>query len=121
MDRCTFCTLFSQPVYLCACVCVSVINVAGLLKPADTGTLLPALNYLYCFLSFSPSHGTDRGDWHPPAHPHHPTTSHSFSLARLGFAPSERSRADQAGRRSAAAFSPPASESHRAIKSHLGD
>ncbi|XP_075879735.1 meiosis inhibitor protein 1 isoform X2 [Nelusetta ayraudi] len=37
-----------------------VSNVAGRLKPADTGTLLPALNYLHCCLSLSPAHCADR-------------------------------------------------------------
>ncbi|XP_062421844.1 meiosis inhibitor protein 1 [Pungitius pungitius] len=37
-----------------------VSNVAGRLKPTDTGSLLPALSYLYCCLSLSPAHCTDR-------------------------------------------------------------
>ncbi|XP_018523234.1 meiosis inhibitor protein 1 isoform X2 [Lates calcarifer] len=37
-----------------------VSNIAGRLKPADTESLLPALNYLYCCLSLSPAHCTDR-------------------------------------------------------------
>ncbi|XP_034568001.1 meiosis inhibitor protein 1-like isoform X2 [Notolabrus celidotus] len=37
-----------------------VSNIAGRLKPANTGSLLPALNYLYCSLSLSPAHCTDR-------------------------------------------------------------
>ncbi|CAJ1075805.1 meiosis inhibitor protein 1-like isoform X1 [Xyrichtys novacula] len=37
-----------------------VSNIAGKLKPADTGSLLPALNYLYCCLSLSLAHNTDR-------------------------------------------------------------
>nr|XP_033501775.1 meiosis inhibitor protein 1 [Epinephelus lanceolatus] len=36
-----------------------VSNIAGRLKPTDTGSLLPALNYLYCCLSLSPAHCTD--------------------------------------------------------------
>ncbi|XP_029293654.1 LOW QUALITY PROTEIN: meiosis inhibitor protein 1 [Cottoperca gobio] len=37
-----------------------VSNIAGRLKPTDTGSLLPALSYLYCCLSLSPAHCTDR-------------------------------------------------------------
>ncbi|XP_068574767.1 meiosis inhibitor protein 1 isoform X2 [Cebidichthys violaceus] len=37
-----------------------VTNIAGRLKPTDTGSLLPALSYLYCCLSLSPAHCTDR-------------------------------------------------------------
>lgn len=48
----------------CVCVCVSVSNIAGRLKPTNTGSLLPALSYLYCCLSLSPAHCTDRGQTH---------------------------------------------------------
>nr|XP_033946017.1 meiosis inhibitor protein 1 [Pseudochaenichthys georgianus] len=37
-----------------------VSNLAGRLKPSDTESLLPALNFLYCCLSLSPAHCTDR-------------------------------------------------------------
>ncbi|XP_034749095.1 meiosis inhibitor protein 1 isoform X2 [Etheostoma cragini] len=37
-----------------------VSNIAGRLNPSDTGSLLPALSYLYCCLSLSPAHCTDR-------------------------------------------------------------
>ncbi|XP_037648034.1 meiosis inhibitor protein 1 isoform X3 [Sebastes umbrosus] len=37
-----------------------VSNIAGRLKPTDTGSLLPAFSYLYCCLSLSPAHCTDR-------------------------------------------------------------
>ncbi|XP_076000311.1 meiosis inhibitor protein 1 [Genypterus blacodes] len=37
-----------------------VSNIAGKLKPTDTESLLPAFNYLYCCLSQSPAHCTDR-------------------------------------------------------------
>ncbi|XP_059203995.1 meiosis inhibitor protein 1 [Centropristis striata] len=37
-----------------------VSNIAGRLKSTDTGSLLPALSYLYCCLSLSPAHCTDR-------------------------------------------------------------
>ncbi|XP_068434183.1 meiosis inhibitor protein 1 isoform X2 [Clinocottus analis] len=37
-----------------------VSNIAGRLKPTDTESLLPALSYLYCCLSLSPAHCTDR-------------------------------------------------------------
>ncbi|XP_028311694.1 meiosis inhibitor protein 1 isoform X2 [Gouania willdenowi] len=37
-----------------------VSNIAGKLKPANTESLLPAFNYLYCCLSQSPAHSTDR-------------------------------------------------------------
>ncbi|XP_045889772.1 meiosis inhibitor protein 1 [Micropterus dolomieu] len=37
-----------------------VSNIAGRLKPTNTGSLLPALSYLYCCLSLSPAHSTDR-------------------------------------------------------------
>ncbi|XP_034395342.1 meiosis inhibitor protein 1-like [Cyclopterus lumpus] len=37
-----------------------VSNIAGRLKSTDTGSLLPALSYLYCCLSLSPPHCTDR-------------------------------------------------------------
>lgn len=76
--------LFLHPECICVLVCVSVSNVAGRLKPADTGTLLPALNYLYCSLSLSPAHCTDRGDLHPPSLTNHFTL---LSPARLGFTP----------------------------------
>uniref|UniRef100_A0A3Q3EBF3 Meiotic double-stranded break formation protein 1 n=1 Tax=Labrus bergylta TaxID=56723 RepID=A0A3Q3EBF3_9LABR len=37
-----------------------VSNIAGKLKPTNTQSLLPAFNYLYCCLSLSPAHCTDR-------------------------------------------------------------
>ncbi|XP_077357764.1 meiosis inhibitor protein 1 isoform X2 [Festucalex cinctus] len=37
-----------------------VSNIAGRLNPSNTESLLPALNYLYCCLSFSPAHCIDR-------------------------------------------------------------
>ncbi|XP_075310508.1 meiosis inhibitor protein 1 [Odontesthes bonariensis] len=37
-----------------------VSSVIGMLKPTNTESLLPALNYLYCSLSLSPEHSTDR-------------------------------------------------------------
>ncbi|XP_058509354.1 meiosis inhibitor protein 1 isoform X1 [Solea solea] len=37
-----------------------VSNIAGRLRPTNTKSLLPALNYLYCCLSLCPSHCTDR-------------------------------------------------------------
>ncbi|XP_057673223.1 meiosis inhibitor protein 1 isoform X1 [Corythoichthys intestinalis] len=37
-----------------------VSNIAGRLNQSDTESLLPALSYLYCYLSRSPSHCTDR-------------------------------------------------------------
>ncbi|XP_044036634.1 meiosis inhibitor protein 1 isoform X1 [Siniperca chuatsi] len=37
-----------------------VSNIVGRLKPTNTGSLLPALSYLYCCLSLSPAHCTDR-------------------------------------------------------------
>ncbi|KAM6966575.1 meiosis inhibitor protein 1 [Tautogolabrus adspersus] len=37
-----------------------VSNIAGRLKPTNTQSLLPAFNYLYCCLSLSPAHCTDR-------------------------------------------------------------
>ncbi|TMS15683.1 Meiosis inhibitor protein 1 [Larimichthys crocea] len=37
-----------------------VSNIAARLKPANTESLLPALSYLYCCLSLSPAHCTDR-------------------------------------------------------------
>ncbi|KAM8724342.1 meiosis inhibitor protein 1 [Acanthopagrus schlegelii] len=37
-----------------------VSNIAGRLKPTNTGSLLPALSYLSCCLSLSPAHCTDR-------------------------------------------------------------
>ncbi|XP_042076156.1 uncharacterized protein LOC102308223, partial [Haplochromis burtoni] len=37
-----------------------VSNVAGRLKPIKTESLLPAISYLYCCLSLSPAHCTDR-------------------------------------------------------------
>lgn len=43
------------------CMCVLVSNIAGRLSSTDTGSLLPTLSYLYCFLSLSSAHGTDRG------------------------------------------------------------
>lgn len=48
-------------VSVCVCVCLSVSNIAARLKPANTESLLPALSYLYCCLSLSPAHCTDRG------------------------------------------------------------
>lgn len=46
---------------VCVWMCVSVSNIAGRLKPTNTGSLLPALSYLSCCLSLSPAHCTDRG------------------------------------------------------------
>ncbi|XP_041830277.1 meiosis inhibitor protein 1 isoform X2 [Melanotaenia boesemani] len=37
-----------------------VSSIVGMLKPTNTESLLPALNYLYCCLSLSPAHSTDR-------------------------------------------------------------
>ncbi|XP_041813621.1 meiosis inhibitor protein 1 [Chelmon rostratus] len=37
-----------------------VSNIAGRLKPTNTESLLPALSYLYCCLSLSPAHCSDR-------------------------------------------------------------
>ncbi|KAK5856667.1 hypothetical protein PBY51_008248 [Eleginops maclovinus] len=37
-----------------------VSNITGRLKPSDTESLLPALSFLYCCLSLSPAHCTDR-------------------------------------------------------------
>ncbi|XP_005468491.1 meiosis inhibitor protein 1 isoform X3 [Oreochromis niloticus] len=37
-----------------------VSNIAGRLKPTKTESLLPAISYLYCCLSLSPAHCTDR-------------------------------------------------------------
>lgn len=37
-----------------------VSNLAGRLKPSNTESLLPALSHLYCCLSLSPAHCTDR-------------------------------------------------------------
>nr|XP_020480653.1 meiosis inhibitor protein 1 isoform X2 [Monopterus albus] len=37
-----------------------VSNIAGRLKPTDTESLLPAFSYLYCCLSLSPAHCSDR-------------------------------------------------------------
>ncbi|XP_071330454.1 meiosis inhibitor protein 1 isoform X3 [Trachinotus anak] len=37
-----------------------VSNIAGRLKPTNTESLLPALRYVYCCLSLSPAHCTDR-------------------------------------------------------------
>ncbi|XP_006798005.1 meiosis inhibitor protein 1 isoform X3 [Neolamprologus brichardi] len=37
-----------------------VSNIAGRLKPIKTESLLPAISYLYCCLSLSPAHCTDR-------------------------------------------------------------
>lgn len=47
----------SRSVYLCA----PVGNIAGRLSSTNTGSLLPTFSYLYCFLSLSSSHCTDRG------------------------------------------------------------
>lgn len=90
-------------------------TVAGRLKPADTGTLLPALNYLCCCLSLSPAHCTDRGDWYPPTPP-----QLTLILSGSPWLRGWRALNDQCkdGKR---ALLLPASESRRAIKSHLVD
>lgn len=116
---CVSSNLLAPWVHLCV-LCVSVSCVAGRLKPADTGTLLPALNYLYCSLSSSPTHCTDRGDWHPPT-PHRPpniTLILSGSPWRHAFRAFTDRREDRTRERSR--FFLPASESHPAIKEPSG-
>lgn len=52
----------NQQTWFCMdCLCVSVSNIAGRLHQSDTESLLPAFNYLYCCLSLSPAHCTNRG------------------------------------------------------------
>lgn len=42
-------------------MCALVSNIAGRLSSTNTGSLLPTFSYLYCFLSLSSAHCTDRG------------------------------------------------------------